>query len=177
MKVKALVIDSEFQFRFVMTFVILITVESAFVGAAFWNLILIPQDWQRPHLVFDFFWSLVLFLVPLLALNTLFGLYWSALIARPLKRLEKGLKDLREGHLAASVDSVPGDALKDLIASFNETMGTLRHLITRDRQLVLEVVKDLEKGRSMEQKHVKELLLGARSKLSMVNAHFFKEGS
>ncbi|MBI2069720.1 MAG: methyl-accepting chemotaxis protein [Elusimicrobia bacterium] len=176
-RLRGLYVDPELQFRFVIFLVVLIMVESVFVGRGLVALVFMARDWRRPDLLFDFFLSLLWLLAPLLAVNVGLGLYWSARIARPLKALDKGLKDLREGHFSPIEDLRPRDALKDLSQNFNETVGRLKYLLTRDRRLVLEALADLDQAQAAKPGDREKFLLQAKSKLSIVNAHFHKDGS
>src|SRR3989338_2230428 len=124
-KLKSFYIDPDFQFRIVVTFVILITIEGFFVGLGFMQLISLTKNWQSVDFVWDFFWRLFWMLVPLIVINVVIGLYWSRRFARPLRDLEKGLKDLREGCLSTMIEAYPEDALKSLINSFNETAAKM----------------------------------------------------
>mgnify|MGYP001567824526 CR=1 FL=1 len=171
---RSLYIEPELQFRFAVALVILITVEGALVGQGLLGLIFMAKDWQRQNLLWDFFWSLFWILTPMVIVNTFIGLYWSRRIARPVKNLEKGLKDLREGRLPVSVEPHPGDGLAGLVQSFNETSGRLTALITRDYVLVQETIQDLEKAQSAKNGELQKILLTAQSKLSIINAHFHK---
>ena len=80
-KLRSLYIEPELQFRFVISLVILITLESLFVGRGLMKLLFLSGEWQRPTLIGDFFWSLFWLLVPLVVFTTLLGLYWSLRIA------------------------------------------------------------------------------------------------
>ncbi|MBI4051290.1 MAG: methyl-accepting chemotaxis protein [Elusimicrobia bacterium] len=175
-KLKSLYVDPELQFRFVVTLVILLTAESIFVGRILLGLVFIAKNPYRPTLLWDLFMGLFWLLVVLVILNTVIGLFWSVRIARPLKQLDKGLKDLREGRLSTEIESEPKDALKGLVLSFNETMRNLKFILSRDHQLVREAIKDIEKSQSAKGKNLQKLLLNAQSKLSIVTAHFFKNG-
>ena len=175
-KLKSYYVEPELQFRFVAALLILTTVEGVFVGIGLFKLISLAKDWQRPSLVWDFFWTLFWLLVPLVSVNIVIGLYWSMRLARPLRDLERGLKNLREGRLATLIESNPRDGLKDIIKSFNETAVKIEKIIHRDQRLVSEVLKDLQTGESARPKDLKKILLSARSKLSVVNSHFNKDG-
>ena len=175
-KLKSYYVEPELQFRFVVTLLILTTVEGVFMGIGMLKLISLAKDWQRPSLVWDFFWTLFLLLVPLVAANIAIGLYWSLRLARPLRDLQKGLKSLREGHLTTLIESNSGDGLKDVIRSFNETAAKIDKIISRDRRLVSEALKDLQTGETSKPKDLKKHILAARSKLSVVNSHFNKSG-
>ena len=175
-KLKSYYVEPELQFRFVATLLILTTVEGVFVGIGLLKLISLAKDWQRPSLVWDFFWTLFWLLVPLVSVNIVIGLYWSMRLAKPLMDLEKGLKNLREGRLATLIESNPRDGLKDVIKSFNETAAKIEKIINRDKRLVSEALKDLQTGESARPKDLKKILLSARSKLSVVNSHFNKGG-
>jgi methyl-accepting chemotaxis protein len=171
-KLKSFYIEPELQFRFAATLLVLITVEGAFIGMGMTKLISLAKDWQRESLVWDFFWTLSWLLVPLVVFNIFIGFYWSVRLARPLKDLENGLKNLREGRLSALIESHPEDAMNELIQSFNETATKIQKIIDRDQRLISEILKDLRTGESARPKALKKILLSARSKLSVVNSHF-----
>ena len=172
-KLRSLYIEPELQFRFVVSLLVIVTLESLFVGRGLMNLLFLSGEWQRPALLVDFFLSLFWLLVPLVVFNTLIGLYWSLRIARPMKALHGGLRDMREGRLGI-VEARPRDALRDLVLSFNLTAGRLKSLLSRDYRLVREVIADLKSCQEAKPEEVKKILIGCRSKLSIVNTHFFK---
>ncbi len=175
-KLKSLYIEPELQFRIVVTFVLLITIEGFFVGLGFMQLISLTKNWQSASLVRDFFWTLLWMLVPLILINVVIGLYWSRRLARPLHDLENGLKSLREGRLSAMIEAHPEDALNELIESFNETADKMGKIISRDQRLISEVLEDLKRGQTSKPEEVKKILLSVRSKLSVVDRHFNRGG-
>lgn len=176
-KLKSLYIQPELQFRIVVNLLALITIEGIFIGWGFMRIISLTKDWQRTNLVWDFFWTLFWILVPLVLANIFIGLYWSLRLARPVRDLGKGLKNLGEGCLSTMIESHPEDALGDLIKSFNETVSKMKQIVIRDQRLISETLQDLKKGESAHPEEVKKILLSARSKLSVVDQHFYKDGN
>ena len=173
-KLKSLYVEPELQFRIVLGILTLITLEGACFGWGIMKLVSLAGDWQRPNMVWDFFKILLLVLVPLVVFNLAIGFYWSVRLARPLHELQKGLQNLRDGRLQSTLESHPQDALKDLVAGFNESMAKIHAIIHRDYNLVQETLLDLKNGESSNPQEFKQVLKSVRSKLSIVNSHFHK---
>jgi methyl-accepting chemotaxis protein len=173
-KLKSLYIEPELQFRFVAMLLALVTVEGIFVGLGFLKLTSLAKDWQRASLVWDFFRTLLALLIPMVAVNVAVGLLWSVRLARPLRDLKRGLKNLRDGLLSARIEPRHQDALKDVVRSFNETASKMEKVIERDRALVTEALQILKIGETADKKNFKKILLAARSKLVVINSHFKK---
>lgn len=171
---RSLWVDGDIQFRFVAQLILVVMAEGLFVGTGIIRLLMLSQDWSRPNLVFDFFWQLLTLVLPLLLVNGFLGLYWSSRIARPAKALEKGLKQIRDGKLPVTVELEEDDSLRGVTENFNETAYTLNQLLTRDYKLVREAMAELEKCEDAKGGELSKILKSARSKLSIVNAHFFK---
>lgn len=173
-------VEPELQFWFVLVLVLVGLIEGTFVGYGISRLLAIASDWQRTHIVIDFFKTLILVLFPLIVVNFILGIYLSHKIAGPLFRLRRVLREIREGKLSHMVHLRRGDVLKDFFREFNETVFVLNKLVHRNKELIKQVFAQLEqcqeilnKKPSIEDiKKVQKIFTNIRSFLVAVDSHF-----
>lgn len=57
------------------------------------------------------------------------GIYYSNRIATPIRRLEKGVREISRGHLDCTLDIQTGDEIENLATAFNNMTSDLKHYI------------------------------------------------
>jgi methyl-accepting chemotaxis protein len=122
----------ELQFPVIILLIVLVSLEGGFVGWGFHRAVAIAQEWQRPHLIRDFFIIMVSTIVPIVVVNFLAGTYFSAKIAGPVEKIGNAFAEIASGNLDQEVSLRDGDFLQSFAESFNE-MAEALHL-RREKQ-------------------------------------------
>jgi methyl-accepting chemotaxis protein len=173
-------VEPEIQTPFIALLVILVAVESIFVGWGFHAAFSAAQDWRHPHVILHFTVIMLLTLLPMIALNFAAGLYCSFKIAGPLNQMRRAMGEIAGGNLDAEVAAQDGDWTYSLAKDFNEMLTSLRRVIYRDYTFVREsdeiltacqkTIKDGKNG----QAGFERAILEVKSRLSIIDAHFKK---
>ena len=116
--------------------------------------------------------------------NFFLGLWLSHKVAGPLLKMREAVGEVTRGNLEVEVAIRKGDLLHEHIKDLNRMVETLRRLLYRDHKHVEEVNvimtqcreavarrKDLPEG---ARKEMNAFIDGAKSRLSIINAHFMK---
>lgn len=177
-------IDPDVQFPVILALIFLVTVQGVFVGWALSKAIAAARHWQNPDQAAEFFKILLFTLLPLVALNFLIGTWLSHKIAGPLLRIRQAMDEVSRGNLEVEVVLRSSDFLRTQAQEMNRMVGTLRRLIYRDHAYATEIdalmseCRDwLAKRRDVPEaarEELGKLIDGAKSRLSIINAHFMK---
>ncbi|MBI4376091.1 MAG: methyl-accepting chemotaxis protein [Elusimicrobia bacterium] len=181
---KRLYIDPELQFPLVLSLILLVTGQALFVGWGFYKAVEVARQWDRADQAYQFFKVLLLTIVPVVGVNFAAGLWISNKIAGPLARIRRALSEISRGDLEQEITTRNTDLLQTHVQELNRMAQTLRRLIYRDRGFVEEADEllsrcqaqlDQSDGLSGQAKtELQRLLDGAKSRLSIINAHFLK---
>ena len=177
-------IDPEVQFPLILTFIFLATAQGFLVGWAFYKLIAIAKQWDRPDQALEFFRVFLLTVVPVVAVNFALGIWLSHKIAGPLVQIRRAVNEVSRGNLEVEVQLRGGDLLNAPAQDLNRMIATIRRLVYRDHDYVGEAndilttcEKQLGRGSKISSIEIADLTLllkKAKAKLSIVNAHFMK---
>ena len=177
-------IDPELQFPIILALIALVMGEGVFVGWGFSKAVAVARNWERPDQAAQFFKILFATLVPLVAVNFAIGTWLSHKIAGPLMRMRKAMAEITRGNLEVEISERRGDLLHSYVREMSRMAETLRRLIYRDHAYVAEADvlltqcrEWLAKRKSLteaERKELSVLIDGAKSRLSIINAHFMK---
>lgn len=181
---RRLYIDPDVQFPLILALLFFVAVEGAFFGWGFAKAIAVARQWDRPDQAAAFFKTLLLCLVPFVAVNFAAGAWLSHKIAGPLLSIRKAMERVGRGDLEVEVVLRRGDFLHAQAQEMNRLVQTLRRLLYRDHAHAAEVdalmtqerewlarQKDLPEPARAE---LRALIDGAKSRLSIINAHFVK---
>jgi methyl-accepting chemotaxis protein len=180
---KRFYVDPELQFPIILALIVLVTGQGVFVGWAFGRLVSLARGWDQPDQVARFFWTLASTLVPVVVFNFAIGVWLSHKIAGPLHRIRRAVTEITRGNLEVEVSERSGDLLGAHVHDTARMVETLRRLIYRDHGFAIEADEYLSKIRDWgakrglpesAKKELQELLDGAKSRLSIINAHFMK---
>lgn len=181
---RKLYIDPELQVPVIVVLILLVTLESLFVGWGFYKAISITKQWDRPDQTMEFFYVVALTVVPVVIFNFILGIYLSYKIAGPLTRIRKVMKEISRGNLEDTVALEHADLLQSCAIDMNKMVQTLRTLIYRDRNYISEVnvtlnecqnwLSNLHGVKTKERKDLEKLLKEAKSRLSIINMYFTK---
>ena len=161
-------VKSELQFWFVLILILVVSIEAIFFGYGISYLLTIASDWQRPHVVFDFFKILILILLLLIAVNFILGIYFSHKIAGPLFRLHRILREIREGKVPDKFYVRRGDVFKDFFREFNEVVLVLNKL-NRDKEHIKQALGQLNQCQEiLDRKHSVEELKKVQKMFSSI---------
>lgn len=176
--------DPELQFPLIAALILLVTVQSLFVGWGFYKLIAIARQWDRPDQAMAFFRTLALTIVPVVIVNFLIGTYLSHKIAGPLFKIKRAVNEITRGNLEADVSLRKGDLIQSYAVEFNTMVQTLRRLIYRDNTnsreadkilgQILELISANTELSGESKSGIVKLLNAAKSRLSVINTHFMK---
>ena len=177
-------VDPALQFPIIVALLVLVVGEGLFVGWGFSKAIAAAKDWDRPDQAAAFFQALGLTLVPLVLFNFAAGAWLSHKIAGPLVRLKRVMSEISRGNLEVEVSDRSGDLLHSYVAEMSRMQQTLKRLIYRDHahaaeadQLLTQAREWLARRKELPEdarKELSTLIDGAKSRLSIVNAHFMK---
>lgn len=177
-------IDPEVQFPITLTLIALVMGEGVFVGWGFSRAIAVARNWEHPDQVAQFFKILFTILLPLVAANFAIGIWLSHKIAGPLMRMRRTMSEIARGNLEADVSIRSGDFLHSYAQELNRMLETLRRLLYRDHAHAVEADALLSQARGWlaERKDIPDaarrelggIIDGAKSRLSIINAHFMK---
>jgi methyl-accepting chemotaxis protein len=177
-------IDQDIQLPIILLLLFLVPLEGVLVGWGFSKSIVAARQWDRPDQAFQFFKILLLTLVPLVAVNFAIGMWFTHKIVGPLARMRLALAEISRGNLEFQISLRKGDFLHQHAAEMNRMVETLRRLIYRDHghaaetdQILLQCRDWLAQRKDIpeaERKELQQLLNGAQSRLSIINAHFMK---
>lgn len=177
-------VDPEVQFPVILGVILLVVGQGPVVGWAFSKLIALAREWERPDQATQFFKVALLTVVPIVAVNFLIGAWLSHKIAGPLWRIRQAMGEIARGNLEVELSIRGRDILQGYAQEMNRMVQTLRRLIYRDHQHAAEADALLTKCRQWAarrkdvpegaRKELEELIDGAKSRLSIINAHFLK---
>jgi methyl-accepting chemotaxis protein len=105
------------------------------------------------------------FIIVLAALLIAFGvdsIFIFHRIAGPLFSIERSIKSLATGDLSTVIRIRKGDELKELATSLQQMTDNLRQMVVEDRQIVDEIIKDIDAGKTE----------GVREKLMKIHGKF-----
>jgi len=177
-------VDPELQFPLITWLILLVTGQGLFVGWGFYHAILLSQQWERPDQAMAFFKTLAFTIVPIVALNFLFGSYLSHKIAAPLEKIRRAMERVSKGNLEEEIVLDQGEMLPKHAAGANSMIQRLRHILYRDYEYVQDVNKELSRleewfeGRNslkpQEREEFVKLIKSAKSTISIVNTYFLR---
>lgn len=176
-------VDPELQFPIILSLIFLVTAQGFFVGWGFAKAIAIARQWQRPEQAAEFFMVLLMTVVPVVVVNFILGTWISHKFAGPLLQIRRAVTEVARGNLEIEVRLRSGDFLHAHAQELNRAIATLRKLIYRDHGYAVEADEILGRAQkrisesSLGSEAKKELLVllnDAKSRLSIINAHFVK---
>lgn len=177
-------IDQDVQLPIILLLLFLVPLEGVLVGWGFSKSIIVARQWDRPDQALQFFKILFLTLVPLVAVNFAVGMWFTHKIVGPLARMRQGMAEIARGNLEYEIALRKGDFLQHHASEMNRMVETLRRLIYRDHnhaaetdQILVQCRAWLAKRKDLSEparKELQQLLDGAQSRLSIINAHFLK---
>ncbi len=176
-------VDPEIQFPIILSLILLVTAQGFFVGWGFSKAIAVARQWQRPEQAAEFFTVLLLTVIPVVALNFALGTWISHKFAGPLLQMRRALGEVARGNLEVEVRIRSGDFLHAHAQELNRAVSVLRKLIYRDQgyareadEVLLRCQERLSRSALAddEKRQLKVLLDDAKSRLSIINAHFSK---
>ena len=184
MKEERLFIDPELQFPLITWLILLVTAQGLFVGWAFYHAVAIAQQWRRADQAVALFETVLLTIVPIVAVNFFFGSYLSRKIAAPLEKIRLLMERVSKGNLEEEIALDPSEMLPRHAAGANSMIQRMRHILYRDYDYVQDVNRELTKledwaaGRNslkpQEREELEKLIKSAKSTISIVNTYFLR---
>lgn len=176
-------IDPEAQLPMILGLIFLATFEGILVGWGFHQALIIAQDWKNAQQIMKFFSILILTIVPLVGVNFWLGMRLTHKLIGPISRVRQAMSEIAHGNLDCEVSLREGDFLRSYVQDVNFAIQALKRLIYRDRQYAKESDEILTQCRDRLAKpdipesarvEIGKLIAQAKSRLSIVNAHFVK---
>lgn len=138
---------------------------------------------KRPDQLLFYFQRLIVELIPLVGVNVLLGVAVAYRVSVPLRRIRLAVQAVSRGDLEHEVLFKDGPFFESYLQDCHDMLQTLRRLLYRDSEsakIAQGIISDCQRLISEQQlaaperKKIDELLIAARSQLSMVNDHFLK---
>ncbi len=176
-------IDPDTQLPLVLGLIFIVTFEGALVGCGVHQAVRIAQDWQNARQIFEFFAVLIGTLLPLVGVNFWLGTWFTHKVIGPVARIRRAMSEIARGNLDCEITLRDGDFLRAHVQDVNSAIQAIRRLIYRDRQYVREADDILTQCRDRlanadvpgaPRDEINKLIAQAKSRLSIVNAHFVK---
>ncbi len=176
-------IDTEIQLPLTLGLILIATVEGIFVGWGLSRIMHLASDWQNARQIMEFFVFLLATFLPMVVINFWLSAWFTHRMIGPLSRARKALSAVVDGNLECEIVPREGDFLRHYLEDVNAAVKTLKRLIYRDHQYVQESVEILTQCRDkigesvlpdQAKSELQKLLSQAKSRLSIVNAHFVR---
>lgn len=176
-------VEPEIQLPLTLGLIVVATFEGIFVGWGLHWTIRLAQDWQNARQIFEFFGVLLATLLPLVGFNFWLGSWFTYRLIGPLARIRQAMAEVSRGNLECEIAAREGDFLRSYLEDVNSAIHALRRLIYRDRKYAQEAVDLLTQCQERLEKEgfpekarsgIGSLMTQAKSRLSIVNAHFTK---